>query len=248
MAEFTERTACFADGPLAVVVGCGDMGMGTARALGRRHPLLIVDIDAERLDHALAALRREGYVASGVRCDITDPEQVRALGGSLAAGPGVRVLAHVAAVGGPPDGWRQVLTVDLIGMHLVVQAVEPSLLRGAAVVLISSTGSYLCPRDPHLEILLDDPLRPDFLEALAVQLDREPDFLEAYFMAKQGVNRLARRLGREPIKLGVSGRIMIHPRWRCDHGIAEALRADRLRMVDHRAAVAEQATRRAPGR
>src|SRR3954453_14106647 len=124
------------------------MGMGWARALGRRHPLLIVDIDGERLEHAVTALRREGYVPSGVRCDIADPDQGRALGDSLAAGPGVRVLAHVAAVGATPGGWRQVMTVDLIGMHLVAQSVEPSLVRGAAVVLISSTGSYLCPRDP----------------------------------------------------------------------------------------------------
>lgn len=194
MADFIERTACFADGPLAMVVGCGDMGMGSARALGRRHPLLIVDIDGERLEQALTALRREGYVASGVRCDITDPDEVRALGNSLAAGPGVRVLAHVAAVGAAPGGWRQVMTVDLIGIHLVVQAVEPSLVRGAAAVLISSTGSYLCPRDPDLEALLDDPLRPDFLYKLAAHVGREPDFLEAYFMAKQGVNRLARKL------------------------------------------------------
>lgn len=194
MAEFTERTSYFADGPLAVVVGCGDMGMGTARALGLRHPLLIVDIDGERLEQALTALRREGYVASSIGCDITDPDEVRALSAALAAGPGVRVLAHVAAVGATPGGWRHVMTVDLIGMHLVVQAVEPSLVRGAAVVLISSTGSYLCPRDPHLEALLDDPLRPEFLDELAGRLGREPDFLEAYFMAKQGVNRLARKL------------------------------------------------------
>jgi NAD(P)-dependent dehydrogenase (short-subunit alcohol dehydrogenase family) len=194
MAEFIERTASFAEGPLAVVIGCGDMGMGTARALGRRHPLLVVDVDAERLDQALRTLRSEGYVASGFQCDITDPDRLGALGSSLAGGPGVRALVHVAAVGDAPGGWRQVMQVDLLGMHLVVRAMEPSFVRGAAVVLISSTGSYLCPRDPELEALLDAPLRPGFLDAIAARLGREPDFLEAYFMAKQGVNRLARNL------------------------------------------------------
>jgi iron complex outermembrane receptor protein len=56
-----------------------------------------------------------------------------------------------------------------------------------------------------------------------------------------------KRLGCELIKLGGKRRIMIHPRRRCEHGIAEALRADRLRVVDHRAAVAEQAAGRAAG-
>jgi NAD(P)-dependent dehydrogenase (short-subunit alcohol dehydrogenase family) len=194
MADFIERVAAFDEMPLAVVVGCGDMGMGTARALGRRHPLLVVDIDLERLDQAVRALRTEGYVVSGFRCDIADPDQVAALGASLAAGPGVRVLAHVAAIGSASCSWRQVMQVDLVGVHLVVRALEPSFVRGAVAVLISSTGSYLCPRDPELDRLLDEPLRPDFLDALVARLGHEPDFLEAYFMAKQGVNRLAQTL------------------------------------------------------
>lgn len=194
MADFVERTAYYAGGPLAVVVGCGDMGMGSARALGRRHPLLLVDIDNERLGASLAALDREGYTASGFRCDIADPDQVRRLGEALNGGPGVRVLAHVAAVGATPGGWREVMEVDLVGVHLVAGAIEPHFVRGAAAVLVSSTGSYLCPRDPRIEALADRPLEPGFLDALVAALGREPDYLEAYFIAKQGVNRLAQKL------------------------------------------------------
>jgi NAD(P)-dependent dehydrogenase (short-subunit alcohol dehydrogenase family) len=194
MSEFVERTAYFAEGPLAVVIGCGDMGMGSARALGRRHPLLMVDVDGERLEQALAALRREGYVASGFRCDISDPQEARGLGEALAGGPGVRVLAHVAAVGAAPGGWRETMRVDLIGVHLVVDAVGPHLVRGAAVILVSSTGSYLCPRDPRIEALVDSPLEAGFFDAILAAFGREPHYLDAYFMAKQGMNRLAEKL------------------------------------------------------
>lgn len=194
MPDYVEQTAYFAESPVALVVGCGDMGVGCARVLGQRQPLLIIDIDVQRLDECVAALRTEGYVVTGRQCDITDPEQVQALAGQLSQGAGVRVLAHVAAVAGASIGWRRVMEVDLLGAHLIADAVAPHMVRGGAAILISSTGGYQCPVDPALEALLDDPLQVGFLDKLARAFGREPDFLEAYFMAKQGVNRLARRL------------------------------------------------------
>lgn len=194
MSASAERTAYYADAPVALVIGCGDMGMGCARALGQRAPLLLVDIDEDRLQQSVATLAHDGYTVAGQRCNIADPAQVRELGDRLAGGPGVRVLAHVAAVGNTPEGWRKIMAVDLIGPHLVTRAVGPHMVRGGVAILISSTGSYHCPRDPRIEQLLDAPLQPEFLPQLLEACGREPDFLEAYFMAKQGMNRLAQRL------------------------------------------------------
>ena len=132
----------FADAPLALIIGCGGLGMGTARALGKRHPLLIVDIDADRLAAAVETLHLEGYTVSGRRCDVTDPAQVAALGQSL--GQGVRVLAHIAAVGGIVD-WRVMMAVDLLGPHLVADAVEPHLVPGGVALFIGSLAGYLPP-------------------------------------------------------------------------------------------------------
>jgi NAD(P)-dependent dehydrogenase (short-subunit alcohol dehydrogenase family) len=194
MQEFVERTPDYIDGPLNLVIGCGDLGLGCARVLGRRAPLLLVDIDGERLDRSVAMLRHDGFIANGHRCDIADSAQVEALGAALAKTKGVRVLAHVAAVGNTPGGWRAVMKVDLIGAHLVARAAAPHMTRGGVAILISSTGSYQCPVDDRIHALIDAPLEPDFLERFAATLGYEPDFLEAYFIAKQGVNRLAQRL------------------------------------------------------
>ena len=38
------------------LIGCGGMGMSVARALGKKHPLLIVDIDEKRLAQAVDGL------------------------------------------------------------------------------------------------------------------------------------------------------------------------------------------------
>jgi NAD(P)-dependent dehydrogenase (short-subunit alcohol dehydrogenase family) len=198
-----------ANAPVALIIGCGDMGMGCARALGRRHPLMLIDIDTARLDKCVSALRHDGYSASGQSCDITDRAQLAQVGETLATTAGVKVLAHVAAIGNNGASWRKVIEVDLIAAQLVADAIGPHLVPGGAAIFISSTGAQRCPRDERLYTLLDDPLHPDLCDHLHDLAGREPNFLEAYFMAKQGVNRLAERLaikwgGRQVRTLSVS--------------------------------------------
>lgn len=188
-----EPTAIFDEGPVALIIGCGGLGMSVARALGRRHPLLVIDIDGDRLDQSVSDLTLEGYVASGHVCDITDRAQTQALGDLLAKGPGVRALVHVAAVGKSVGDWRRMMEIDLFGAIFVVEAAGPAMVRGGAAVLISSLASYLPPADPRIDALLDDPLRDGFLDDLAEAHGSEPDFDWTYNYAKLGVNKLAER-------------------------------------------------------
>jgi len=197
MSDWVEVKACTMDAPLALVIGCGDMGMGCARVLGRSGPLFMVDIDEARLEQSLSTLRHEGYVADGFRCDIADADQVARLGERIGQTRGVRVLAHVAAIGNSPGGWRAVMQVDLLAVHLVARAIAPYMVRGGVAIFISSTGAYQCPVDPRIEALIDDPFQPGWLDRFPEVLGEEPDFLTAYFMAKQGMNRFAQRLAIE---------------------------------------------------
>ncbi|MEJ5978852.1 SDR family oxidoreductase [Novosphingobium sp. PS1R-30] len=180
--------------PLALVVGCGDMGMGIARALGRVHPLLLVDIDRERLAGCVAALKHDGYDVTGHVCDISKQVDVEGLAWALLRSPGVKVLAHVAAIGNSGADWRRVIEVDLVAAGLVARAVEPALVAGAVAIFISSTGAQRCPRDPMLHELIDNPLRTNLCARLRELAGRDLNFLEAYFIAKMGVNRLVERL------------------------------------------------------
>jgi NAD(P)-dependent dehydrogenase (short-subunit alcohol dehydrogenase family) len=197
MPDNVERTACYAEAPLALVIGCGGLGTSIARALGRRHALMIVDLDGNRLAQTVAALTHDGYTVTGHQCDITDPAQTKALGDALEKGPGVRALAHVAAVGMSIGDWRKMMAVDLVGAHLVAEAVGPHMVSGGAAVFITSLASYLPARDARLEALLAEPRRPGFLEALADLHGKEPDFDWTYNYAKLGVNMLAERLAAE---------------------------------------------------
>ena len=197
MSDYVERTAYFLAAPVILVIGCGGLGMSVARALGKQAALVVVDIDPQHLARSVDALTLAGYSVRGIACDITDPAQTRALGEDLAKGPGVRVLAHVAAVGMSIGDWRKMMDVDLIGAHLVAEAVGPLMVPGGVGIFISSLASYLPPRDAALEALLDAPMGQGFEAALVAHHGREPDFDWTYNYAKLGVNRLAERLAIE---------------------------------------------------
>ncbi len=183
-----------AERPVVLVIGCGGLGMSIARALGRQAPLLLVDIDRAALDESIAALTHEGFTVSGHQCDITDHAQTRALGEALGRGPGVCTLAHVAAVGMSIGDWRRMMAVDLVGAQLIADAAGPHMVSGGAAILISSLASYLPARNQALEQVLDAPLDPGLLEAIARLHGKEPDFDWTYNYAKLGVNLLAERL------------------------------------------------------
>ncbi|TAL01571.1 MAG: SDR family oxidoreductase [Rhodospirillaceae bacterium] len=195
MTDYVERKAYYAEAPVALVIGCGDLGMGCARALGRHHPLLIVDVDGDRLNHAVEALRNEGHTVSGYKCDVANPEQTKAFGVALSKGPGVRVLAHVAAVGLGSGDWRNMMAINLIGPHLVAQAAHPSMVRGSAAILISSLGGYMPAPDVRRDAALDEPLKPGFYDAMLEALGGvEPTLPETYNYSKRGLMRLAEKL------------------------------------------------------
>jgi NAD(P)-dependent dehydrogenase (short-subunit alcohol dehydrogenase family) len=183
--------------PVALVVGCGGLGSSVARALGRRHPLVMVDIAAKRLGEVVEGLAVEGYTVSGEICDIIDPAQTAALGAKMGHGPGVRVLAQVAAVGKSIGSWRKMVEIDFIGAKRVADAVGPHMVRGGAAILISSLASYLPPNKPAIDAALRDPLAPGFYDALAQAIGFEPDAEEAYNYAKLGINLLAEQLAVE---------------------------------------------------
>lgn len=221
MSDPLGRRDYVAAGPIALIVGCGGMGMSVARALGKRHPLLMVDIDEKRLAEAERVLLLEGYAVSTRACDITNTAETRALGEWLAGGPGVRVLMHVAAVGKSIGSWKKMIDIDLIGAQLIADAVGPHMVRGGVAILISSLASYLPAADPRIDALLDDPKAASFHDGLAAIHGSEPDMDWAYNYAKLGINKLAERLavdwaGREVRALSLSPGMIDSPMARAE--------------------------------
>ena len=181
------------DLPVAVVIGAGGMGLSAARRLGNHYRVLLVDIDATRVEERAAAMRDDGFDARSTQCDITDPASVARLAETVAATGPMRAVAHVAAKSPSMGAWHDILTLNLLGAARVESALLPLAMQGTAAVFVSSMAAYLLPNLALQDLgVLDDPLAPGFTEALE-KLVPERTSAMAYGLAKLGLNRMCAR-------------------------------------------------------
>jgi gluconate 5-dehydrogenase len=131
-------------GRRALVTGSGQgIGLTLARGLGAAGAELILnDIDADRLNQAIALLRSEGFAVSGHRFDVTKVGEITAAsadwGGEvdiLINNAGIHVRAPLESM--PLDSWQAVIDVNLTSAFLVTRAVVPGMLRRGAGKIIN---------------------------------------------------------------------------------------------------------------
>jgi NAD(P)-dependent dehydrogenase (short-subunit alcohol dehydrogenase family) len=150
-----------------------------------------VTVTAEKLSAGGSRARVEPVVL-----DVTDREGIAALcDRATELGP-LRAVAHAAGLSPTMAGWRDVLTVDLVGTAYLVDACRALATEGTAIVCFASMAASLAMSDADLpaDAVLDDPLHGDFLERIREAVGPEvEDPGMAYTWAKRGVHRLVRR-------------------------------------------------------
>ena len=195
---------------VGVVTGAAS-GMGRACA-ERIAALVDVVVLVDRNQDALVDVAtRLGAQAASARCetyplDVTDAAGVAALTTRVADLGMLRVLVHAAGVSPVAADWRQVLTIDLGGTALVVEALSALATTGTAIVCFASIAPSLFglnEADSDSLAVIDDPLSPEFLERIHAVRGPEIENAElAYAWAKLGVRRLVER---EAMTLGRRG-------------------------------------------
>ena len=168
---------------VAVVTGAGS-GMGRCcvdRLRGLADHLVAVD---------LRPLELEGTVS--VVGDVSDEADVAQLVERVSELGSFRALAHAAGISPTMADARRILDVDLVGTERLLQAFEALVQPGSAAVCFSSLAAYqIAPfADPAHDVLLDDPLAPDFLDRMGAVTG---DSGYAYSLAKRGVIRASAR-------------------------------------------------------
>jgi NAD(P)-dependent dehydrogenase (short-subunit alcohol dehydrogenase family) len=176
-------------------------GMGAAcadRMADLVDTLLVVDRDEVGLAAAVARLSAANVQAAvePFALDVTDRDGMARLMTRVAELGQLRAVAHAAGVSPTMADWREVLTVDLVGTALLVEACRPLAAARTAVVCFASMSASLAlsDADQPADGALDDPLHPDFLERIHTAVGpgiEDPDM--AYTWAKRGVQRLVRR-------------------------------------------------------
>jgi NAD(P)-dependent dehydrogenase (short-subunit alcohol dehydrogenase family) len=120
-----------------VTGGASGIGLALGRAFAEAGmKVMLADVEAEALDHALQSLKNHGNQVQGVRCDVADPDSVaRAAQATFDAFGNVHVVcnnAGVAAGGGIDnisiDNWRWVVDVNLMGVVYGIRSFLPHML------------------------------------------------------------------------------------------------------------------------
>lgn len=179
----------------SVVVGAASgMGAAVAELLAGRGPLVVADRDGDRIREMAGRL---GPDVAAAPCDVTDPDQVSSLTGSVDA---LGALVITAGLSPSMARGRQIYEVNLRGTWRMLDALEPAITYGSAAVCFASMAAHLVPPSESVDRVLDDPLSRGFFDDLAslgIDVDQPHS---AYPLSKRGVVRLVRR------RAGVWGR------------------------------------------
>jgi len=134
-------------GRRALITGAGQgIGFTLARGLGAAGAELVLnDVDAARLAHAVATLRAAGLVVSGQVFDVTKASEVNAAVAEIEGGVGpVDILINNAGIHrrAPLESmslvsWQAVLDVNLTSAFLVTRAVVGGMIRRRAGKIIN---------------------------------------------------------------------------------------------------------------
>lgn len=144
------------DGKVALVTGAGS-GIGRESALlfaEEGAAVVVADIAGNAADETAELIRASGGEAFGLRCDVSDESEVRALveravetyGGLDVAHNNAGIThAQVVAAEISPDEFQRILDVNLKGVWFCMRHEIPAMLRrgGGAIVNAGSTASVV---------------------------------------------------------------------------------------------------------
>jgi len=126
-------------GRKAIITGGGSgIGLATASKLANKGAVpIMLDINQDALDKALAELKGEGFEAYAFKADVTNIEEIRRLKDELEhkdLSPdivvncaGITLIAHVSSI--DHEEWNRIISVNLMGTIHMVETFLPAMLE-----------------------------------------------------------------------------------------------------------------------
>ncbi|CAN7445313.1 SDR family oxidoreductase [Phenylobacterium sp. LjRoot225] len=173
---------------VAIVTGAASgMGEAAARLMSEAGwPLLLCDLNAERLDDAADRLRAGGQ-ADTLAGDIADAGFPDRLASAL-AGRAVGALIHCAGLSPTMADPARILEVNLAATMRLLDVVRPRMAQDAAAVLFASSAAHM--QGATLDAEISKVTTPEAVASLAAYA---PESGAAYSISKRGVMLLVRR-------------------------------------------------------
>lgn len=177
------------------------MGFACAKRLaGAADKLILVDRDERSLAEASRELApshsgSQADIEAAV-LDVTDRKGLEELSERVSEIGTLRAVSHAAGISPTMADWRQIMSVDLIGTALLIDALRPRAAAGTSIVCFASMAPLLALSDvdPAADAAIDAPLEDGFLDELRDAIGASiEDTGVAYAWAKRGVQRLVKR-------------------------------------------------------
>jgi NAD(P)-dependent dehydrogenase (short-subunit alcohol dehydrogenase family) len=173
---------------IAVVTGAASgMGEAAARLMGEAGwPLLLCDVNRERLEATAGRLRGQGAVETlaGDLAEASFPDQLLSALGERPVG----ALIHCAGLSPTMADPARILEVNLAATMRLLEAVRPRMAQGGAAVLFASSAAHLI--GARFDEQITKVTTPEAVASLA---PLAPDPGAAYGVSKRGVLLLVRR-------------------------------------------------------
>jgi NAD(P)-dependent dehydrogenase (short-subunit alcohol dehydrogenase family) len=174
---------------VAVVTGAASgMGLAAARLMSEAGwPLLLCDLNAERLESAAAELRAAGPVdtLAGDLSDLAWPGKLVAALGDKKVG----ALIHCAGLSPTMADPARILDVNLAASMRLLDAIRPHVADGAGLVLFASSSGYMAGTAMDAQIAaVTKPEEVANLVAMA-----QDNSGAAYSISKRAIHLLVRR-------------------------------------------------------
>ena len=181
-----ENTMIDRNSVAVITGGCGGMGIACARRLGKRHRLLLADIEAGRLSAAADDLRSDDYDVTVIAGDLTEPELLVALTEKSKALGKLGAMVHTAGLSPTMADARRIMEFNLVATARIERAFLPLAGPGSVAVLIASIAGHVDRFGDRHDAILRDPLAVNFWDLLA---DDAATTDAAYIISKRGVIR-----------------------------------------------------------
>lgn len=168
-----------------VVIGGGGIGQAIARRQGTGKTILIADINEGTRDAAAKALASSGHNVTTHHVDVSSRGSVSSLANTAAGLGSVVQVVHTAGLSPVQASPKAILSVDLLGVALVLEEFGRVVASGGAGLIVSSMAGHMRPPlSPEQEAALArtpaELLQLPFLSAEAV-----PDSGTAYALSKR---------------------------------------------------------------
>lgn len=174
---------------IVITGGAGGIGTACARTF-KNENLIITDYSQEAVDKAVEALKKDGYQATGIACDITDKSDIEKLVKFVSEQGALKALVHTAGVSGTVKDLHKLFTINLVATDMLLDAFYEWAEKDSVVVLFSSMMGHSIPPNVKYDDALRNPQKPESFDVVSSFVDGKSDLLYDY--TKRGIHLLTK--------------------------------------------------------